>query len=133
MTEYPRSRLPAIGPTPRSPSGRQQLHWRPVSFLWMVGFCRLLVQYSHECLSVRRARSSPVEPRGIHVSIGQATGKNRPSTKMRLASSVVAAFLTASAALAQSPVTLIVDTRSSGYSIPADYSGLSFETMTLLR
>ena len=52
---------------------------------------------------------------------------------MRLASSVVAAFLTASAAVVQSPVTLIVDTRSSGYSIPADYSGLSFETMTLLR
>jgi hypothetical protein len=51
---------------------------------------------------------------------------------MRLASSVVAACLAASAALAQSPVTLILDTRSSGYSIPADYSGLSFETMTLL-
>jgi hypothetical protein len=51
---------------------------------------------------------------------------------MRLASSLVVACLTAGAALAQTPVTLMVDTWSPGYVIPADYSGLSFETMTLL-
>ena len=34
--------------------------------------------------------------------------------------------------MAQSPVTVTVDTQSPGYAIPADFSGLSFETMTLL-
>ncbi len=43
-----------------------------------------------------------------------------------------AGCLLAGAALAQSPVTLTVDTQSPGYAIPADFSGLSFETKTLL-
>ncbi|MGD0260614.1 MAG: glycosyl hydrolase family 79 C-terminal domain-containing protein [Verrucomicrobiota bacterium] len=42
------------------------------------------------------------------------------------------ACLLAGTAVAQSPVTLTVDTQSPGYAIPADFSGLSFETMTLL-
>jgi hypothetical protein len=46
--------------------------------------------------------------------------------------SLVVAALCAGAALAQSPVSLTVDTQSRGYAILADFSGLSFETMTLL-
>lgn len=39
---------------------------------------------------------------------------------------VICAF--ASMALAQSPITLTIDTRSHGYAIPEDFTGLSFET-----
>jgi len=45
---------------------------------------------------------------------------------------VCAACLWAEAALAQSPVTLTIDTQAPGFAIPTNFSGLSFETMTLL-
>lgn len=51
---------------------------------------------------------------------------------MRLTFSLAFACLFAGVALAQSPLTLTVDTQTSGYAIPADFNGLSFETMTLL-
>ena len=51
---------------------------------------------------------------------------------MRATPNLLFACLLAGTAVAQSPVTLTVDTQSPGYAIPADFSGLSFETMTLL-
>lgn len=44
----------------------------------------------------------------------------------------VAGCLLAGAALAQSPITLTVDTRSAGAALPADFVGLSFEASNLL-
>lgn len=45
---------------------------------------------------------------------------------------ILAGCLLATPASAQSPVTVAVDTRSPGFSIPDDFSGLSFETSHLL-
>lgn len=42
------------------------------------------------------------------------------------------AFLTASAASAQAPITLSIDTASREYAIPADFVGLGFETKSVL-
>jgi hypothetical protein len=45
---------------------------------------------------------------------------------------LIAGLIFADAALAQTPVTLSIDTQAAGLAIPADFSGLSFETETLM-
>ena len=50
-----------------------------------------------------------------------------------ISSLVCAGCLLAGAAMAQSPVTLTIDTRSPGYAIPDDFSGLSIFTGTQVR